>query len=120
MVSGGRSWDAKGGWSSSNSSSINLAASSGCSISCTAVLQIPQALHQGSPRQAGFPQKVWNSSVMSSLFALNNLNILLQKSGAWKQQVAMQYFDQRDLPSVETRKALGCSVPSAARALLGA
>ena len=70
---------------SSNSCSIKLAASSGCSISCTVVLQIPQALHQGSPRQAGFPQKVWNSSVMSSLFALNNLNILLQKSSAWKQ-----------------------------------
>ena len=39
---------------------------------------------------------------MSLLFALNNLNILLQKSGAWK----VRYFDQRDLPSVETLRPL--------------
>ena len=50
-----------------------------CCGSC-AVVQIPQELHQGSPRQLGSSQCCL-SSVMSTQFSSNNLNGLLLKNG---------------------------------------
>ena len=64
---------------------------------------MPNALHQGSPRQLGLPQYS-NWSVMSLFSLSNNLTFekdLLPTSGKLCSKI-VRNLDQRELPSVET------------------